>query len=119
MDEVCKKRLETAGVDVRGSIERFAGNEGLYVKFLMKFLQDTTFQSLSQAMEKGDLDEALRASHTLKGLSGNLGLTPLFDACSEFVTAIRKEQPGRCPALYEDICRCYGDITKVIKKSEG
>lgn len=119
MDELCKENLKNAGVDVTGSIARFAGNEGLYHKFLMKFLEDTTFSGLNHAMEQGDFDEALRTAHTLKGLSGNLGLTPLFNACSEFVTAIRQDQTGRCAALYEEISRCYNDITKVIKEIEG
>lgn len=119
MDEVWKEHLKNAGADIAGAVARFAGNEDLYVKFLMKFPQDTTFSGLSRAMEDGDMEEALRASHTLKGLSGNLGLTSLFNACSEFVTAVRSNEQGRCPELYREINHSYQAIMKVIKENEG
>ena len=42
-------------------------------------MQDENEALLSAALTGGDLESALTASHTLKGVCGNLSMTALFD----------------------------------------
>ena len=57
---------------------RFGGNEALLLKYLRRFPSDPNYADLESALLRGD-GEALRAAcHTLKGVSGTLGLTPAF-----------------------------------------
>ena len=69
MTESLKTQLIKAGVDVNSVLERFMGNEALLERFLKKFPQDENYQKLCSAMEARDLDAAITASHTLKGVS--------------------------------------------------
>ena len=51
-----------------------------------------------------DLDGAFQAAHTLKGVSGNLGLTPLYEAVCDIVEPLRHgEKRSDYPAMLEKI----------------
>lgn len=68
MNEKLKEQLRQAGVDVEKAVERFMGNEDLYWKFALRFLEDKNTQMLSEALEKQDVKEAFAAAHNLKGV---------------------------------------------------
>lgn len=46
---------------------------------LKKFLDDKTFANLVKAVSEGSGEAALAASHTLKGVCGNLSIERLFE----------------------------------------
>ncbi|MGN0038369.1 MAG: Hpt domain-containing protein [Coriobacteriales bacterium] len=94
MNEVLNA-LQQAGNDVPGALERFMGSEAMYVKFLGKLRQDETFEQLMAAIEAGDVQAGFAASHTLKGLYGNLGLTELVELNTPVVESLRA---GALPA---------------------
>ncbi|RGY95642.1 Hpt domain-containing protein [Clostridium sp. AM58-1XD] len=100
-------------------LERFMGNKNLLIKFLKKFLADNNFQALSEALEADDYEKALVASHTLKGVSGNLGLAPLFQYSSEIVTAIREERLKDIAPAFEQLRVQYEKIILLIKELES
>lgn len=60
--------LKQAGINTDSAVERFMGNEALYVKMLKKFLDDHTFADLVDAAAESCGQAALEASHTLKGI---------------------------------------------------
>ena len=61
------------------ALERFMGSEALLTRFLGRFLEDGNMDALRAAVAAGEWDKALTASHTLKGMSGNLSMTVLYD----------------------------------------
>ena len=52
------------GIDAADALDRMMGSEALLVRFLGRFLEDATYQALRQAVEAGDWEKALMASHT-------------------------------------------------------
>ena len=52
-------------------------SDSLLKKFLKQFLEDTTFKSLEQAISKKEYKNVFFASHSLKGVCSNLGLSNL------------------------------------------
>lgn len=70
--------LKQVGINTDSAVERFIGNESLYARMLKKFLDDKTFEKLAAAVAEGSGQEALEASHTLKGVCGNLSIDSLF-----------------------------------------
>ncbi|MCR5758587.1 MAG: Hpt domain-containing protein [Selenomonas sp.] len=84
-----KQILSDAGADYNKGLERFMGNVALYHKFLLKFLDDTSFASFKESFAAGDLELAGKTVHTLKGTAGNLSLMRLYGAADEMVQAIR------------------------------
>lgn len=89
MDETRRQLLLDAGIDVDEALDRFLGNEGLLVKFLLRFSEDKNFARLKQAMDQQDAVEAFEAAHTLKGVTGNLSMEEIFRQVSTLVEDLR------------------------------
>lgn len=77
MNEELKNQLREYGALVEETIGRFMGNEKLYEKFMVKFLDDKNYGKLKEHLENADYEEAFKDAHTLKGVAANLGLEPM------------------------------------------
>ena len=83
MDTLRKETLTAAGIDVDNALERFMGKDDFLERMLKKFAADVNYQRLVEAVERQDAEAALQASHTLKGMCGNLSIArgrPRYDA---------------------------------------
>ena len=74
-----KELLGEMGVDYQVTLPRFVDSEEFYIAMLKKFLEDDNQKKLNECLENGNYEEAFTAAHTLKGVSGNLGLGILND----------------------------------------
>lgn len=74
--------LAKYGIDYADAMERMGGNADLYKKLAMKYLNDTNYAEFVAAMEMANYDEAYKAAHSLKGVSGNLSFDKLFNLVS-------------------------------------
>ena len=119
MDAWKKERLIDAGIDVDGALERFMGNDALLDRFLGKFLGDTNYALLSEAIETADPDKALTASHTLKGVCGNLSMPELFRLLTCQVEALRAGDWDKAAGLLPEISRAYEPVVRAIKEGRG
>lgn len=81
------------GGDLEGVRSRLLTDERIK-KFLGIFLQDSSYTQLVNTLETGDLKEAFRAAHTIKGISRDLGLTPLFTSSAELADVLRPDAEG-------------------------
>jgi two-component system sensor histidine kinase/response regulator len=79
------------GVDMVAGMRRMGGKMPLYLSMLRKFkaTQLPAWEALCQAVASGDLTSAERLAHTLKGLAGNIGATPLQGTSGLLETALR------------------------------
>lgn len=99
-----KETLEAYGADYAATMGRFPGKESMYLRFLDMLFQDESLGQLGAALEDGDIAGAFAAAHTLKGVAGNMGLTPLYQAVCAILEPLRAgEQRGDYPALYQAI----------------
>ena len=89
--------LEIAYAAMGGDLETVRGRlltDERIEKFAKIFLQDTSMQTLES--------EAYRGAHTLKGVSRDLGFTPLFEAAAALSDALRLDDAG-VPANMEAV----------------
>ena len=107
----CYEKLEG---DYSGTMSRMM-KEDRMKKFLLLFLQDTSYQMLCENMDKGDVDEAFRAAHTLKGVTINLGLSKLNRASFEITEALRAKELERAKAFLPEVTQCYEETIEAIK----
>lgn len=94
-----KEILIAANVDYENGIKRFAGNEALYEKYLLKFKEDVHYEAVVTAFETGDFDTLLKEAHTLKGVAGTLGLIDIYQNCTDIVIALRGERTEQVPEM--------------------
>ncbi len=118
MQTLMKERLEDAGIDVSIALERFMGNETLLERFLKKFLNDASYEKLVAAIGTGQREDALTASHTLKGVSANLAMTELSVLLNEQVAAFRADDWDGAVKLMPEISKSYETISAAIKAIE-
>ena len=98
--------LESYGIDYDITMRRFMNNEQTYLRFLGMFFEDDSLSKLGEAMESGDQKAAFEAAHTLKGVTGNMGLTPLYDAVCLLVEPLRKgTEASQLGEVYENVLK--------------
>lgn len=102
MDEKFRRQLEENGADVEATLKRFMGNDAIYIKFLGKFPGDPNYANLGANMESGNYEEAYKCAHALKGVVGNLGLTPIFENVSVLVEELRNKVNADVDAALAD-----------------
>ena len=81
--------LRGYGANVDEGLARCMGNEQLYLKLVNVVFDDPTFGKLYEAMDSGDFKSAFESAHALKGVLGNLSLTPLYDAVAQLTDDLR------------------------------
>lgn len=106
------------GGDYEDTMRRM-GMERLLQKFMLKFLDDKSFEELCNSMEQKNYEEAFRAAHTLKGLCLNLGFKTLAESSSNLTEALRSQnfeesQLAEIMKMLEQVKRDYEMTVSVI-----
>lgn len=105
---------EHMDADWNGVLERLY-SERLVQKFVLKFLDDQSFNLLCRSMADADWDQAFRASHTLKGVCLNLGFTHLGHSSNELTEALRSHQVDEAASLLEEVKADYARTISAIR----
>lgn len=100
-----RAQFEVYGANYDATMERFMGSESTYIKLLGLLFQDENPALLGRALEAGDVAGAFQAAHTLKGVAGNLGLTPLYGAACALVEPLRQGTWTDTAPLHAALCR--------------
>ena len=97
--------LRDYGADVEQGLQRCMNNEAFYLRLVGMAVGDASFDKLRAAVDAGDLAAAFEAAHALKGVLGNLALTPAYELTSEITELLRARESADYPALTEAILR--------------
>jgi histidine phosphotransfer protein HptB len=76
------------------ALRQFSGNRTLLISMLSKFIAQYAYypEKLDELLAQQAQIELVRYVHTIKGISGNLGLEGLYQASRSFETALNQEQ---------------------------
>ena len=96
-------KLGAYGADLAGIEDRFAGDDDLYIMCIGILFEDENLALLGKSIEKKDYNTAFEAAHALKGVTANLGLSPLFHAVSAVVEALRSNTYENLEEQYEEV----------------
>ncbi len=81
--------LREFGANVEEGIARCANNEAFYLRMMDILKKEQGFDKLETAVKAGNLKEGFEAAHALKGVLGNLSLTPLYEPVAEITELLR------------------------------
>ncbi len=81
--------LKEYGADVDAALVRCMGNEAFYLRLVKMALSDVHYQQLLDALDAGDIHDAFEHAHALKGVLGNLELTPVLTPVVEITEVLR------------------------------
>ena len=96
-------KLNDFGADTAEGLARCYGNEALYLRLIGMVVKEDNFDKLKDAIEKNDLDGAFEAAHALKGVLGNLSLTPMYEKSSEITEHLRVRHEMDYTPLLKDL----------------
>ena len=83
------QELGAQGCDIRQALHRMLDDEDFYLTMLEELPHEPSFAALGRDLAAGDTAAAFDSAHTLKGVLGNLGLTPLCDTVNRIVEPLR------------------------------
>ena len=86
------ENLKEYGADVADGLARCMNNESFYLRMVGLGIADGAFEKLDKALAAHDLDGAFEAAHALKGILGNLSLTPMLKVVSEMTEYLRARE---------------------------
>ncbi len=101
------QQLEKIGVHYATALARFMDNEALLHRFLFRFPQDPNYSALVCAIQSGNINDAFRAAHTLKGITSMLSMDDLFAVLSEQSERLRTGDLSAAQALQPEVDRLY------------
>ncbi len=107
--------LKAFGADTDDALARCMGNEAFYFKLIGKVLDDKNFEVLEQAINAKDLDKAFEAAHSLKGVLGNLSLTPVYDPVNEMTELLRSRNDVDYTTYLKAIADKKAELTKLLE----
>lgn len=97
---------EQMGADFENVLGRLE-SEQMVQRFALKFLDDTSFQALEEALNQKDVEQAFRAAHTLKGVCLNLGFDNLFTVSSDLTEKLRAKELEESEELFRKVKEQY------------
>ena len=109
------EKLRAYGANVDEAIERCMNNQDFYLMLVNKSLTSNPIPQLEEAINAGDLEKAFQVAHGLKGVCGNLSLTPLYDAVVEITEPLRNKVEMDYQPLLNKVKELYQALIDLAK----
>lgn len=107
------EQMEAYGADVPAALERFMNREAMYLKFFKMFMAKNSCADLAAQLDRGDYEQARRSAHSLKGVTGNLELTPLYEAVLALEQALRRDEQAPLDGLQKQVQTLYQKLEQI------
>ena len=107
------------GANYSDAIERLV-SEKFITKYIIKFLEDDSYNNLMQAQKENKSDEDMfRAAHTLKGVCLNFALDALFVPTNIITDHYRQTGGHRVDnvdEVFDELENVYNEMTEKIRE---
>lgn len=99
-----------SAMDVNDALERVGGNEALLVRVISIFHKTygSIIGEIRAALGQGDVEEAYRKVHTLKGVAASLSAKAVFDAAKKLEASMRDGGSSEWESLISELAESMG-----------
>ena len=104
------EKLNAFGADTNEGLARCYNNETLYLRLINMLPKEKNFDKLQTALQENDLDAAFEAAHALKGVTGNLSLTPMYNVVVEITEPLRSRTQMDYTPLITELLKMRDEI---------
>ncbi|MBR1740104.1 MAG: histidine kinase [Ruminococcus sp.] len=104
--------LVSVGIDYDSGVEKFLGEAELYESLLVGFLDDNAFEDARKYIEREDWEQAGKAMHAMKSVTGTLCMNELYRSCFETIEAARAHDKAGFKRGFE---KAYGEYTEIAR----
>ncbi len=105
-------------IETNGSYENALAimmNDMLIKRMLTKFMDNNSFKDIVSLYEQKDFRGLFAASHSFKGVTGNLALTPLYELASTITEATRNSDDVNLDKEIAELKEKYALIEEKFK----
>lgn len=111
-----KNKFILAGNDYSALSERTCGDEDLIMTLMQMFLDDDSWNGMCTFMESGETENAFRCAHSLKGSSGMLGFTGLFEKMKVITDKLRVGDLDGAKEVFEETKAAYEAAVELVRE---
>lgn len=108
--------LKDLGSNVDEGLERFMGNAALYERMLRTLPGMLRKTDVGAAFASGDTTDAMEKAHALKGVTGNLSITPLYEAYTKIVDYLRAGKSDQAKAVFDEMTAVQEKVMDCIER---
>jgi CheY-like chemotaxis protein/HPt (histidine-containing phosphotransfer) domain-containing protein len=107
---------ELPGLDAAAGLKNVLGRVGSYRKVLTRFaeLAERELATLVDSLAVGDMEQAARLAHSIKGGAGTLGAIAVQDAAVHLEAAVRE---GAAPASLSELAASLGQVYRTLAQA--
>ncbi|MBF0473391.1 MAG: response regulator, partial [Nitrospirae bacterium] len=107
------------GLETVKTLERVGGNIKLLRKLITRFVetQGDVMERIKSALDKNDIETAVREAHTIKGLAGNIGADKMFKLSGSVEGMIKNAKPDNLSEALAEMGQELDDLLKRINKA--
>ena len=109
-----KECYEALEGDYEGVVARLR-SEKMVQKFVLKFLNDKSYELLEASLKEENYEDAFRAAHTIKGVCQNLNFTKLYESSSRLTESLRSGKGEETDELLEQVRMDYQQTADAIQ----
>jgi len=108
------------GINIQTGLARLSGNTRLYRNLLKRFAgnQADTADKIQQALGTKDMKTAQRLTHTIKGVSGNISATLVFESATHLDDALKNKDVQTAMTLLPDFSARLSEVIQGINRLE-
>ena len=106
--------LRAFGANVDEGLKRCMGMEAFYLQMVGRAVNDMKIDELKAAVAEGDTGKAFELAHAMKGVWGNLSITPLYEPTSRLTELLRNKTPGDYAAIVDEIAAAYERLRAML-----
>lgn len=108
--------LKELGVNTEEGLKRLNGNQSFYERMLRSVPKMLEKDPVDPEFSADDYGDIIEKAHAIKGATGNLSLTPLYEAYTEIVDLLRAGKPEEARKILKDILPVQEQILNTINQ---
>ena len=113
------EELNSLGVNTAEGLSRVMDDSDLYDMMLGMFLDSVQSNPIAPEEFAGELEPVITKVHALKGVAGNLSLTPVFNGYNKTLELLRSGEAETAKREFEALLPSQEAIIRCIKKHKG
>lgn len=110
------EELASEGVDITGGMQRLGGKHDFYIKMLLRVPPLIEEKPVTAELIRTNPERAVENAHALKGVAGNLSITPLYESYSKIVVLLREGNREAAAVALEEILPVQKRILSIIER---
>ena len=108
--------LKELGVNTEEGLKRLNGNQSFYERMLRSVPKMLEKDQVDPEFPADDYGDIIEKTHAIKGATGNLSLTPLYEAYTQIVDLLRESKPEEARKILKDILPVQEQILNTINQ---